>query len=205
VSDTGEPLPVERKMRVAARPEDPARSASRFDAENGRVEDDLTFTLTGVIGASRLSISPLPSGWALRSIPFEGQDLVDSPIDLEGGRRISGITIVLSKTMPHLAGTLTDPSGRPAEGTLLLFPQDAAKWREESRLTRVTRPDVSGKFEFHDAVPGDYFVVALEYVRSGDWADPAFLENLRDQATRVRLEDGVTPAPVGMTLKRESR
>ena len=57
VSDTGDALPVEQKMRVSARPADPARTYTRFDAENGRVGDDLTFELTGVIGANRLSIT----------------------------------------------------------------------------------------------------------------------------------------------------
>ena len=39
---------------------------------------------------------------------------------------------------------------------------------------------------------------AVDYVRTGDWADPAYLEALREKATRVRIEDGVTPAPVAL-------
>jgi len=37
-------------------------------------------------------------------------------------------------------------------------------------------------------------------VRTGDWADPAFLEALRDKATRVRVEEGVTPAPITLRV-----
>ncbi len=47
-------------------------------------------------------------------------------------------------------------------------------------------------FEFHDVIPGDYLVAALEYVRTEEWADPAFLENLRAGATRVRVDEGTT-------------
>jgi hypothetical protein len=199
VSDTGEALPVEQKMRVSARPVDPTRTYSRYDAENGRVGEDLTFELKGVIGASRVSISPIPQGWALRSIQFEGRDLVDSPIDLEG-RKIDGVTIVLSKTLPHLRGALTDGRGQPAEGTVLLFPADPERWAEESRLIRPARPDDAGTFEFADVLPGDYLVAALAYVRTGDWADPAYLEALREKATPVRVEEGVAPAPVALVL-----
>lgn len=202
VSDTGEAPPVEQKMRVGARAVDPRTTYSRFDAENGRVGEDMTFTLTGVIGANRLSIGPLPSGWAVRSIQHDGKDLADTPIDLEGGKRIDGVTVVLSQTLPHLRGTLTDPTGQPAEGTLLLFPEDAAKWAEESRLTRSTRPGTNGMFEFHDVIPGDYLVAALEYVRTEEWADPAFLENLRAGATRVRVDEGTTPGPLALTMKK---
>ena len=200
VSDTGEVLPVERKMRVTARPVDPTRSYSRFTAENGRVEEDFAFELTGVIGASRLSVAPLPTGWAVRSILYDGRDLLDSPVDLEG-RRIEGVSVILSKTMPHLRGTLTDARGLAAEGTVLLFPAESERWAEESRLIRPARPDVTGTFEFADVVPGEYLVAAVDYVRTGDWADPAYLEALREKATRVRIEDGVTPAPVALQLQ----
>jgi hypothetical protein len=46
-----------------------------------------------------------------------------------------------------------------------------------------------------------HLVAALEYVRTGDWADPAFLEDLRSSAKRVRVEDGVTPPMLSITIK----
>jgi hypothetical protein len=202
VSDSGEPLPVEQKMRVSARAVDPGRTYSRFDAENGRVNDDLTFTLNGVVGANRLSISPVPHGWALRSIQHQDQDLVDTPVDLEGGGRIAGVTVVLSKTLPHVGGTLTDPSGQPVDGAVIMFPEDAARWAEQSRLTRCERPGTNGAFEFSNVIPGDYLAAALEYVRTDDFADPEFLESLRARATRVRVEEGKPPAALALTIKK---
>ena len=201
VSDTGEALPIDQKMRINARAVDSMRTYFRSDPENGRVEQDQTFELRWLVGANRLSVAPLPPGWALRSIQHDGKDLVDTPIELEGGRRIDEVTIVVSKTLPHVRGTLTTANGQPAEGTVLLFPEDAAKWGEESRLIRSTRPGTDGVFEFADVIPGDYLAAALEYVRTGDWADPAFLENLRAQAKRVRVEDGVAPAVLSLTVK----
>ena len=205
VSDSGEALPGEQKMRLNARAVDSMRTFLRSDPDNGRVNDDMTFEIKWLIGANRLLISPIPSGWSLRSILHEGVDLIDTPIDVEGGRIVDGVTVVLSKTLPHLKGTLTNASGQPAEGTVLLFPEDAAKWAEQSRLIRSIRPGTDSMFEFADVIPGDYLIVALDYVRTGDWADPAFLENLRRYAKRARVEDGVTPPPVALTLTAESR
>jgi hypothetical protein len=200
VSDTGEALPTEQKIRVNARPVDPTRTYSRYDAENGRVGDDLTFELKGVIGANRLTAFTVPTGWTLRSILHEGRDLIDTPIDLEG-RTIENVTVVLSKTLPEVRGTLTTAQGQPAEGTILLFPEDGARWAEESRLIRATRPGTDGMYEFSNVIPGDYLLAAVEYARSGDWADPSFLENLRARAKRVRVEEGAAPSPVVLTVK----
>ena len=136
----------------------------------------------------------------MKSIDYDGTDLADAPVDVQGGQAITGITVVLSKSMPTVTGTLVDSKGQPVAGTLLLFPDDPAKWAEEARLTRATRPDDTGRFEFIHTVPGTYFIVPLEYVRPDQWADPTFLEDLRSQAKRVRVEEGTPPAPVALTL-----
>ncbi len=44
-------------------------------------------------------------------------------------------------------------------------------------------------------------VTALEYVRDGEWSDPEFLEKLRNDAKRVRLDDKGAAA-VSLTLKK---
>ena len=85
---------------------------------------------------------------------------------------------------------------------MLLFPEDHRKWAEGSRLTRSTRPDLKGAFEFRNVIPGDYLAVPLHYVREGDWADPEFLENLRDKAKRVRVDETGTP-PIALVLAAE--
>ena len=203
VTDTGEALPREHKMRVSSRAVDPSRTfITEFDQDNGRVRDDLSFELKGVFGLNRLSISPLPSGWSLRSIEYEGTDLVDTPLDMSGGHQVNGLVVLLSKSMPKLRGTLLDDAGAPAEGSVILFPEDQARWSEESRLIKSARPDASGAFEFRNVVPGEYLVAPVEYVRDNAWSDPAFLQGLRDGAKRVRVED-TGAQPVTVVLKRE--
>ena len=151
---------------------------------------------------NRISVSPVAPGWALKSIEDQGKDFADVPVDIRGGERLEGLTIVLSKNLPVLRGALVDERNQPTEGTVLLFPEDQRKWAEESRLTRTARPDLKGAFEFRNVIPGDYLVLPLAYVRTGDWADPEFLENLRDRATRVRIDESGAPS-VALVLPAE--
>lgn len=196
VTDTGVALPASdiQRMRVSVRPVDPGMTYSYYGDDNGRVRDDGAFEVRGVFGANRISVGPFATGWALKSIEYQGKDFADVPVDLRGGERLEGLTVVLSKSLPVLRGTLLDERNQPAEGTVLLFPEDPRKWAEESRLTRTTRPDLKGTFEFRSVIPGDYLLVPLSYVRTGDWADPEFLENLRDKAKRVRVDENGAPA-----------
>jgi Carboxypeptidase regulatory-like domain len=205
ISDTGVPLPAPEssRMRVSVRPVDPTSTYTRFDQDNGRVKDDWTFEVGNVFGANRISVSPLPTGWVIRSIDYQGKDLADVALDVRGGQRLDGVTIVLSKTLPKLRGSLFDDHGQPVEGSVLMFPEESSRWGEDSRLVRSTRPDPAGRFEFRNVIPGNYLVVPLEYVRDGEWTDPDFLENLRDEAKRVHVDDGGASG-VSLTLKKKS-
>jgi hypothetical protein len=204
VSDTGAPIPLpdQSRMRVSARPVDPTTTYTSFDNDNGRVKDDMTFDVTNAYGLNKISISPLPTGWALKSIEYGGKDYADIPMEFRGGQRLDNVTITLSKSLPRIRGTLQDDTGHPAEGSVLIFPEDSAKWGEDARLVRSARPDESGAFEFRNVIPGSYLAAALEYVRDGEWSDPDFLTKLRDQAKPVKVdESGV--ATVVLTLKRQ--
>ncbi|HVL69773.1 MAG TPA: carboxypeptidase regulatory-like domain-containing protein [Vicinamibacterales bacterium] len=202
VTDTGEPLSTDVRMRVSSRPVHPSQSYSRFDQENGRVRDDLTFELIGVFGESRLSLLPLPPGWQLRSIDYQGTDLADTALPFAPGQVLDGVTVVLTKRLPAVRGTLSDEKGQRGDGSLIVFPEDAAKWSEESRLIRTTRPDPNGVFEFAHMVPGEYLLAAVEYVRDHERFDPQFLETLRERATKVRVDEAAAPLPVSVTLRR---
>ena len=198
IADTGVALPApDQRMRISTRPLDAANTFTAFSSDNGRVKDDWTFDVKDVIGRVWVSAGSLPSGWAVRSIDYQGKDLADSPLEVSNGQHIDGVTIVLSKTLPKLSGTLLDDSQRPADGSVLIFPEDSEKWEESSRLIRTARPDTTGAFELRNMIPGDYLAVPVEFVRQGDWSDPEFLRNLKDQAQRVQVgPNGVT----GLTL-----
>jgi hypothetical protein len=189
------------RMRVSPRPLDPDSTYQRFSPDNGRLKDDGTFEVTDVFGANRLSISPLPSGWGVKTIDYYGKDYADAPIDVRNGQRIEGVTLVITNKLPTLRGRLTDAKAQPVEGTVILFPDDAAKWSEGSRLVKTARPDPSGAFEIRLVPAGDYLIAPVDYVQAGSWDDPDYLKNLQERATNITLQEGSAPA-VNLTLRK---
>ena len=139
VSDTGEvvPSPASSRMRVFARPVDPTSTYTSFDNDNGRVKDDWSFELTNVYGMNRLSINPMPTGWAVRRIEHDGRDYADVPVDLHGGQKLDGVSIVLPSRCPDHRTLLDERAS--AEGTALIF----RKTRPDGERTRAWCDDAS--------------------------------------------------------------
>jgi len=148
-----------------------------------------------------MSVGPLGSGWAIKEIAYDGKDYADSPIDVRGGQRIEGLTIVITNKFPTLRGQVVDEKAQPAEATVILFPDDPTKWGEGSRLVRSARPDVTGLFEIKYVPPGDYLVAPVDYVQTGTWDDPDYLKTLQEHATKLTIRESV-PASVNLTLTR---
>jgi hypothetical protein len=157
--------------------------------ESGRVRDDGNFELKPIFGASRLTVGPLPDGWAVRSIEYNGRDFTSLPLDTQG-QTIEGVTITLTDRFPSVAGTLRDAKGNPAtSGTFILFPQDASAWIEDLRAVQVARPDQAGLFSIKAVRPGEYLAVAVPTVMNNQWNDPEYLEGLRDRAIHLTLSE----------------
>jgi hypothetical protein len=192
----------ESRLRVSLRPENPDSTYSRFAPDNGRVRDDGTFEVTEVIGPHRVSVGPLGPGWAVKSIEFDGKDYADLPIDVRAGQRLDTVTIVISNKFAAVKGTLQDEDGKPSAGMVILFPEEAAKWAEGSRLVKTARPDTAGSFELRTVPAGEYLLAAVDYAAPGAWDDPEFLDGLRARATKLTVRDGESPAGVALTLRR---
>jgi hypothetical protein len=75
---------------------------------------------------------------------------------------------------------------------VVIFPQDRDKWTPNSRYTRLGRPDQDGRFKLTGLPPGDYHIVALDYVDPNDWNEPEYLERVRSKATSVTIGEGET-------------
>ncbi len=190
-TDDWSPLPAGFDRMQVRPPFDPnARSMiSVLDPDNGRVQSDGSFEVRGVLSDTVLSIGPLTGEWTLKALEVDGRDMADLPLPIEHGKTLSGVHVVLTRRPTIIRGVLRDERQNPAEGTVIVFAEDKATWREGSRTVRVTRPDQRGLFTFRGLPAGDYFIAALDSVQEGQWNDPEFLEGLKGRAIRVAVAD----------------
>ncbi len=192
VTDDGSPLPAGyERMQVRPRfsPGGGRIMTSVSSPDSGRVRSDGSFELLGVLSDNVLSVAPLTGDWTLKAIEVEGRDLADQPLPVEHGATLSGVRVVLTNRPTTIQGALRDEKQNPAEGTVIVFPEDSAKWRDGTRMIRATRPDQRGRFAFKGLPAGDYLLVALDYVQEGQWNDPEFLDGLKSRGERVALAD----------------
>ena len=190
MAEGGRPLPSGAVMRVTAFGVGPDSMPFGLppSSDNGRVLEDGRFTLTGVLGPSMVRVTGLPRGWDIERIESSGRDLTDVPLDVTSAQPLD-VTIVLSDRLPSVQGRATNARGEPAEGVVLLFPADPAKWADAAAI-RSARLDTSGMFRFDSVRPGDYLATAVESAARWQVADPEFLEGLRTSATAVTLRLG---------------
>ena len=105
------------------------------------------------------------------------------------GETLNGVRVVLTNRPTHVRGGLLDEKQQPAEGTVVIFPEDTSRWREDSRTVRAARPDQQGEFSIKGLPAGKYLIAAVDYVQDGQWYDPEFLAELRPRAERLSLAE----------------
>jgi Carboxypeptidase regulatory-like domain len=153
------------------------------------VHDDFTFELK--IPPGHVFIRSNTPGWFLRSVRFNGAEILDTGVEIRPNTSITGVEIELTHKQPELSGVARTAAGEPTRTAyVILFPQDRTHWGYLSRYVRLGRPNPDNQFRIL-VPPGEYLAVALDYVPPGeDISDPAFLEPLRDRATPISLRDG---------------
>jgi protocatechuate 3,4-dioxygenase beta subunit len=153
------------------------------------VSDDLTFEAKGRAGKMRLVLAnPMP-GWAIKSVRYRGVDVTDE-LELRAGESITDVDVELTNRLTDLSGLVTTAKGeRVRDYSVVVFPRDRDKWTI-SRYLRLSRPDQDGRYKVNGLPPGDYYVLALDYVDSTEWSDAAFLDGVRTKATPFTLGEG---------------
>ena len=199
VTDDGQPLPqMPSKLRVSAETLGADARPMFFVSgdDNGMVDAQGDFSLRGVVGPAMVRVF-LPGAWRIKAVDVNGDDYAQKPLQLKSGERVDGVRIVITDKFPAVSGRVTDDEAKPVEGTVILMPEDEAKWTDGARLHRA-RPDQTGLFRIDGVRPDDYLAVALEFVEGWQLQDPEFLQTLRDRATRVTVREG---QPVQLDLK----
>jgi hypothetical protein len=67
---------------------------------------------------------------------------------------------------------------------------DPERWNPGTRFIGSARPDQNGRYSLSGLPPGDYLVVAVDYVERGQAEDREFLTAMRSKALAVSLAEG---------------
>ena len=129
--------------------------------------------------------------WTLKSVSVGGTEVADVPFELRPGQNVDNVTIVLTDRSTELAGTVRSAQNAGTAGiTVIAFSTEPQYWRAQSRRISTSRTGATGEYRLRGLPPGDYYVLAAEDVEQGEWFDPAYLDGVKDKATRVTLADG---------------
>jgi hypothetical protein len=129
--------------------------------------------------------------WTLQSAMYNGQDLLDFPVDIAPNQSLQNVTLIYTDKVQELTGTIQDTSGRPtSDFTIIVFPSDPRFWMPQARRITATRPGTDGRFTFRGLPAGDYRLTAVTDVEPGEWYDPAFLNQLGSVSIPISLTEG---------------
>jgi hypothetical protein len=74
--------------------------------------------------------------------------------------------------------------------TIVIFPSEQRFWMPGARRIQATRPATDGRFSFRSLPAGDYRLVAVTDIETGQWFDPAFLRPLLGASIGITLAEG---------------
>jgi hypothetical protein len=197
--DTGSPpagisLPRSGGVMPVVLPHEDARSMS--------VASDWSFSITGLVGAYRLT-PPLPAGWHVKQITRNGTDITWQQIEVEG-ETIDSVEILLTQKVTHLAVSLNGTDTELEDTTVLIFPEAESRiWYSSpfQRVIRVGRGRLSSETSSStdrrslmvSALPAArYYAVAVAGLDDGQETNPAFLRRLTAIASKVELVENET-------------
>jgi hypothetical protein len=176
-------------IRIAALPADDSGFGPN---PSTRVNEDRQFMLDGLAaGGHLIRAQGSPRGWMLKAVLVDGRDVIDTPLDIRSGQRVSSVTLVFTDNLSEVGGTVTDERGNPmTDYTVLAFPSDPTHWRPMARQIMTARPDQNGRFQIRGLPSGDYFLTPVDPTEPGEWFEPSFLERHSTGAARVRVGEG---------------
>ena len=159
-------------------------------AAGARVQPDGAFELRGVSGRRMISVSGLPSGWALHSARHAGIDVTDEGVEIRG-EDVDGVEVRLTANPARVSGVIVDGLQRPVAGAgVIVFAADRALWTPHpNRRIASATTDAAGSFEVSPLPAGEYLVAVVDELLDGEWAEPDYLETLRATSVKVGVAE----------------
>ncbi len=180
VAETGTVRPLPQGLSAQVRTANGAPRMTMSQAGKGG-----TFRLAGMSGPFYLDITGVPEGWTISQITVDGADVTDEAIDLKGTNATA--RVVLTDRITTISGTV-QPRRDRAGYSVVIFPDDSARWTYPSRYVRTARVDDSGRFSI-SGLPANarYYAVAVDFLEEGEEQDAQVLERLRARAMTFSL------------------
>jgi hypothetical protein len=163
----------------------------------GKVDAAGRFTFAGVTPDTYrfVTIWNAPAArdtWSIKASTANGREALEAPLRINPNETVDW-TVTYTDRPTTLTGVFQDRGGRAAtEYYILVFSTDRTHWTPGSRRIRTTRPSTDGAFTIKGLPPGAYFLAALADLETGEWNDPALLEQLVPSSAKVTLRDGET-------------
>jgi len=152
-----------------------------------------SFQLSSLSGTIALRVENLPAQWMVKSIVVGPADITDGAFEVRGTEQITNARIVLTDRVTELNGTVTQRNQPAKDSSVIVFPEDPARWTFPTRYVRTVRTGADGHFTLRGLPPGTtYLAAAVDFLEEGEWQDAEFLERLRDAGSRVNLREGET-------------
>lgn len=175
-----------------------ARESPAMRARILQVDPDDTFRYGVFPGSYRLTgfggrqwRNQPATGWTLKSMVLNGQDVADIRFDVKPGDAPDAV-ITYTDLRSEISGTVLNTAGAAApQYVLVVYSADQRHWIPSSRRTQEVRAGVDGRFVVRNLPPGDYFISAVDDIEPGESNDAAFLAGLAaHQPIRVSLGPG---------------
>ena len=163
----------------------------------GKVDAEGRFTFAGVTPdtyrfVTTWSAPAAREKWFIKASIANGREAFEAPLRVHPNETVDW-TVTFTDKPASLTGVFQDRGGRAAtEYYILVFSSDRKHWTPGSRRIRMTRPSTDGAFSVKGLPPGEYFLAALADLETGEWNDPALLEQLVPSSAKVTLRDGET-------------
>jgi hypothetical protein len=115
-------------------------------------------------------------------------DMVDDVIELSPGEQRIAL-IILTDRLTDVSGVVTS-NDKTGATSVVVFPENSAKWIPRSRYVRRVEADPNGSFRIRGLPPGEqYLAFATNYLDDGEHLDPEFLTEIRNVAVPFTVND----------------
>ena len=181
----GQPLPPAppQRLRLQYQRSTKAVVDSIGSAAQASVLADGAFRLEVIQpGEYRVSAVGVPATHYVKTLQFNGQDLLSGPMLLSDSAG-SGIALVLSSDVGQVKGVVTDAAARPVGGVPAVIVPETKR----PDLYRNVATDQNGQFTFSGVAPGEYRVFAWDGMEPFRYFDPDFMKLHEARGKSIRV------------------